>query len=284
MSATIIDGQKVARDIRQEVAQEVEQLRSQGLQPGLAVVLVGNDPASQIYVRNKENACREAGIYSRVYRLPEETTEEEVLNLVQELNRDQSIHGILVQVPLPSHISEEKVLYAISPEKDVDGFHPYNVGLLSIGKPRVIPCTPYGVMELLRRYNIETEGKEAVVIGRSNIVGKPMSMLLLQAHATVTTCHSRTQNLKEVTRRADILVAAIGQLGFVTPDMVKPGACVIDVGINRNAEGKVAGDVDPAVREVAGHLTPVPKGVGPMTIAMLLKNTLEAAKRQAQRG
>lgn len=278
--AEIIDGKKVAEHIRKEVAEAVEKLKDEtGVTPGLAAVLVGNNPASEIYVRNKRKACGEVRIYSEEYRLAEETSEDELLSLVKKLNEDEEIHGILVQLPLPKHINEAKVLRAVSPLKDVDGFHPENVGFLVEGNPRFISCTPHGVIKLLDYYGIEIQGKEAVVVGRSNIVGKPVSLLLLHRHATVTVCHSRTKSLGDVTRRADILVAAIGRAKFITEDMVKDGAVVIDVGINRLPDGKLAGDVDfESVREKASYITPVPGGVGPMTIAMLLWNTLSSAR------
>jgi len=281
--AEIIDGKKVSEHIRSQIAEGVEKLkRETGITPGLAAVLVGDDPASEIYVRNKRRACSNAGIYSEEHKLPLETTEEELLTLVDKLNNDPKIHGILVQLPLPDHINVTKVLRAVSPLKDVDGFHPYNVGLLVEGNPRFIPCTPHGIIKMLEFYNIDISGKQAVVVGRSNIVGKPVSMLLLHRHATVTVCHSRTKPLDEVTRRADILVAAIGRANFITADMVKEGAVVIDVGINRNEEGKLTGDVDfEAVSQKASYITPVPGGVGPMTISMLLWNTLESAKSTA---
>lgn len=278
--AIIISGKDTSAAIRAELKTEVEELKSQkGITPGLAVVIVGQDPASKIYVRNKHRACEEVGMLSEVYEMPEDTTEEQLLALIDKLNADSSIHGILVQLPLPKHLDEKTVIYRIDPKKDVDVFHPYNVGLLSIGNYTLSPCTPAGCMELLKRYNIEVSGKECVVLGRSNIVGKPISMLLLQANGTVTTCHSRTKDLKEVCRRADILVAAIGKPKFVGADMIKDGACVIDVGINRLSDGKICGDVDyDAVLDKVGAITPVPGGVGPMTITMLLKNTLAAAK------
>lgn len=280
--AIIISGKETSATIRGELKAEVAKLKEEkGLTPGLAVVIVGSDPASKIYVRNKHRACEEVGMLSRVYEMPEETTEEELLSLIDTLNADAEIHGILVQLPLPKHLDEKKVIYRIDPKKDVDVFHPYNVGLLSIGNYTLSPCTPAGCMELLRRYNIEVSGKECVVLGRSNIVGKPISMLLLQANGTVTTCHSRTKDLKDVCRRADILVAAIGKPKFVGADMVKEGACVIDVGINRLPDGKICGDVDyDAVIEKVSAITPVPGGVGPMTITMLLKNTLLAAREE----
>lgn len=278
--AEIIDGKKVSEHIRAEIGEGVEKLKAEtGITPGLAAVLVGEDPASEIYVRNKRKACANAGMYSEEHKLPAETTEQELLNLVDRLNNDPKIHGILVQLPLPDHINETKILRAVIPHKDIDGFHPYNVGLLVEGNPRFISCTPHGIIKMLEFYDIDITGKEAVIVGRSNIVGKPVSMLLLHRHATVTVCHSRTKPLDEVTRRADILVAAIGRANFITADMVKEGAVVIDVGINRNEEGKLTGDVDfEAVSQKASYITPVPGGVGPMTISMLLWNTLESAK------
>ncbi|GIW46591.1 MAG: bifunctional protein FolD [Deltaproteobacteria bacterium] len=278
--ANIIDGKKVAEEVKKEVAQEVKKLKEEtGIVPGLAAVLVGNNPASQIYVRNKRRACEEVHIYSEEYRLPEETPESELLSLIEKLNRDNNIHGILVQLPLPKHINETRILRAVSPLKDIDGFHPENVGLLVEGNPRFIPCTPHGIIRLLEHYGIEIQGKEAVVVGRSNIVGKPAAILLLHRHATVTICHSRTRELKEVTRRADILVAAIGRERFIKEDMVKENVVVIDVGINRLPDGKLVGDVDfENVSRKASYITPVPGGVGPMTIAMLLWNTLQSAK------
>ena len=280
--AIIINGKETSAAFRAELKEEVSQIKNQsGITPGLAVIIVGSDPASKIYVRNKHRACEEIGMLSRVYELPEESTEEELLSLIDTLNADDLIHGILVQLPLPKHLDEKKVIYRIHPDKDVDVFHPYNVGLLTIGNHTLSPCTPAGCMELLKRYGIEVSGKECVVLGRSNIVGKPISMLLLQANGTVTTCHSRTKDLSDVCRRADILVAAIGKPKFVTADMVKEGACVIDVGINRLPNGTICGDVDyDAVAKKAGAITPVPGGVGPMTITMLLKNTLIAAKNK----
>jgi methylenetetrahydrofolate dehydrogenase (NADP+)/methenyltetrahydrofolate cyclohydrolase len=278
--AKIIDGKEVSQHIRKEVADEVLRLKEErGITPGLAAVLVGDNPASQIYVRNKRKACEEAGIYSDEYRLAEGTTEDELLSLIMKLNEDQRIHGILVQLPLPKQINETKILRAVSPLKDIDGFHPENVGFLVEGNPRFIPCTPHGIIKLLDYYKIEIQGKEAVVVGRSNIVGKPVSLLLLHRHATVTICHSRTKPLEEVTRRADILVAAMGRAKFITGNMVKEGVAVIDVGINRLDDGKLVGDVDfESVREKASYITPVPGGVGPMTIAMLLWNTLSSAR------
>ncbi len=273
-----IDGKAIAAAVRQEVRLEAEAMTKQGNTPGLAVILVGDDPASRVYVNNKKKACAEAGIHSEEFALPADTTQEQLLALVEELNNRADIHGILCQLPLPKHLDDKAVIAAISPDKDVDAFHAANVGQILIGDYTFLPCTPAGVMELLHRTDISVEGKHCVVIGRSNIVGKPMAMLLLHENATVTICHSRTRNLQEICQQADVLVAAVGRAGFVTPDMVKPGAVVIDVGINRNAEGKLCGDVDPAVEEVAGYITPVPGGVGPMTIAMLLKNTITAAK------
>lgn len=279
--AHIIDGKKISAEIRAEITEEVKAMKAEGINPGLAVIIVGENPASQVYVRNKGKACEEVGIYSEIIRMPEETTEATLLEKIDELNARKEISGILVQLPLPNHISEEKVIAAISPEKDVDAFSEVNVGKIMIGNHHFLPCTPAGVMELIKRSGIEIAGKQAVVIGRSNIVGKPQAMLLLHANATVTICHSRTKNLAEVCRTADILVVAIGKADFVTADMVKPGACVIDVGMNRKADGKLTGDVDYAsVSEVAGAITPVPGGVGPMTITMLLKNTLTAAREQ----
>lgn len=279
--AHIIDGKAISAAVRAEITEETKALIAEtGLTPGLAVVIVGNDPASQVYVRNKRKACTEVGFYSEAYELPEETTQEELEALVDKLNNDPKIHGILVQLPLPRHLDEQRILLRIRPEKDVDAFHPYNVGRIMIGDYNYLPCTPAGVMELLKRSGVDVSGKECVVVGRSNIVGKPMAMLLLQANGTVTICHSRTKNLSETTRRADILVAAIGKPEFFTADMVKEGAVVIDVGMNRRpSDGKLCGDVDFAsVEPVASYITPVPGGVGPMTITMLMQNTLRAAK------
>ena len=277
--AKIIDGKLISAQIREEIAQKVvEYNKRTGKLPGLAVIIVGEDPASQVYVRNKKKACEQVGFYSRVYELPQETTQDELNSLVEKLNSDEQIHGILVQLPLPRHLNEEEVLLKIDPRKDVDAFHPYNVGMITIGNPGFLPCTPAGVMQLLIRSGIEISGKECVVVGRSNIVGKPMALLLLAANGTVTVCHSRTRDLAEVCRRADILVAAIGKADFFTGDMVKEGAVVIDVGMNRRADGKLTGDVDFAsVEPKASYITPVPGGVGPMTITMLLQNTLWAA-------
>lgn len=277
--ATIIDGKAVSQRLRQGLKEEVDGLKAQGITPGLAVVLVGEDPASQVYVRNKIKACEELGIRSMDYRLPAATTQEELLALIGRLNGDSEVHGILVQLPLPKQIREEEVIAAISPEKDVDAFHAQNVGKIVQGRYDFLPCTPAGVMELIADTGVEISGKECVVIGRSNIVGKPMALLMLHKNATVTICHSRTKDLPEVTRRADILIVAIGRAKFVTADMVKEGAVVIDVGMNRDENGKLCGDVDfAAVEPKAGYITPVPGGVGPMTITMLMKNTVTAAR------
>lgn len=276
----IIDGNKIALDIRQSVREETLVLKEKtGLVPGLAVVLVGEDPASQVYVGRKAKACAEVGFLSREYKLSADTGEAQLLNLINDLNQDQQIHGILVQLPLPKHMATEKIIAAIDPHKDVDGFHPYNVGGLITGSPLFVPCTPRGIMELIARTGISLSGKDAVVVGRSNIVGKPMALLLLAQNATVTICHSKTKDLPAVTSRADVLIAAVGKARMITANMVKDGAVVIDVGVNRLDNGKLAGDV--AFDEVAAkasHITPVPGGVGPMTIAMLMKNTLDAAR------
>ncbi|OJU12030.1 MAG: bifunctional 5,10-methylene-tetrahydrofolate dehydrogenase/5,10-methylene-tetrahydrofolate cyclohydrolase [Clostridiales bacterium 43-6] len=278
--ATIIDGKAVAAKVRQEAAQQVKTLKENGIKTGLAVIIVGDDPASRVYVNNKKKDCEEIGIYSEEYALPEDTSQEELMALVESLNQRSDISGILCQLPLPRHLNEKMVLDAISPLKDVDAFHPSNVGKIMIGDYDFLPCTPAGVMEMLKEYEIEIEGKTCVVIGRSNIVGKPMSMLLLHKNGTVTTCHSRTKDLPGVTRQADILVAAIGKAKFVTADMVKDGAVVVDVGMNR-LDGKLCGDVDyEAVAPKASFITPVPGGVGPMTRAILMKNTVKAAKLQ----
>lgn len=272
----IIDGKRISQEIKDELKARMELMKKEGKSRCLAVIQVGNDPASSVYVNNKKKACEYVGIESLAYELPEETTEEELLGLIQELNRREDVNGILVQLPVPGHIDEDRVLMAIAPEKDVDGFHPVNVGNLSIGRPGYVSCTPAGVIQLLKRSGIGIEGKECVVLGRSNIVGKPMAMLLLRENGTVTVCHSRTKNLKEITKRADILVVAVGRPGFVGADYVKEGAVVIDVGIHRGENKKLCGDVD--FGEVAPHtsaITPVPGGVGPMTIAMLMKNVVE---------
>ena len=279
--AVILDGKAVSAKVKEEVKEEVEALKKQGVSVGLAVIIVGNNPASRTYVNNKKKACEAAGILSEEYALPEETTQEELLALVEELNHKDSINGILCQLPLPKQLDEEAVIAAISGKKDVDAFSAVNVGHIMIGDYSFLPCTPAGIMEILRHYNIDVTGKECVVIGRSNIVGKPMAMLLLHQNGTVTICHSKTKNLKDVTSRADILVAAVGIPHFVTADMVKEGAVVIDVGMDRDENGKLCGDVDfAAVEPKASYITPVPGGVGPMTIATLLKNTVTAAKQQ----
>ena len=286
MPAQIIDGKALALRLREGIAQEVGALgKDTGITPGLAAVLVGDDPASAVYVRNKKIACEKAGLYPQEHRLPASTTQEVLLALVSQLNADPKIHGILVQLPLPSHVESKEILQAVSPEKDVDGFHPVNVGRLVEGNPVFVPCTPKGVIHMIDSTGEEIAGKRAVVIGRSNIVGKPVAMLLLHRHATVTVCHSRTKDLPAVVGEADIVIAAIGKPLFVTSEMVKSGAIVIDVGINRLADGKLVGDVDfDRVKERASWLTPVPGGVGPMTIAMLLQNTLESAKRLVAKG
>ncbi len=277
--AKIIDGKAVSAKVKEQVRKEAETLREKGIEIGLAVVIVGDNPASRVYVNNKKKACAEVGFNSYEYALPEETTEAELLELVEKLNNDDKVNGILVQLPLPKQINENAIINAIRPEKDVDAFHPENVGHIMIGDFSFLPCTPAGVMELIAETGVDVCGKNCVVIGRSNIVGKPMAMLLLHKNGTVTICHSRTKNLEEICSNADILVAAVGKAGFVTPDMVKEGAVVIDVGMNRNAEGKLCGDVDyTACFDKAGYITPVPGGVGPMTIAMLMRNTLTAAK------
>lgn len=275
-----MDGKEVSSYVREQLKNETAEFISQTrVTPGLAVVIVGEDPASQVYVRNKHRACTEVGFYSEVHALPESTTQEELLALIARLNANPAIHGILVQLPLPEHIDENTVILAIDPAKDVDAFHPYNVGRILTGNYDFVPCTPAGVMEILKYYGIEIAGRECVVVGRSNIVGKPQALLLLEKNGTVTVCHSHTQNLAEVTRRADILVVAVGRPHFIGPDMVKEGAVVIDVGINRLPDGKLAGDVDyEAVAPKTYAITPVPGGVGPMTISMLLRNTLSAAR------
>ena len=300
MPAILLDGSKIAAQIRAEVGEEVKHLTAKGLRPGLAVVLVGHNPASEIYVRGKIKACEEVGILSEKHTPPDSVTTEELLALVESLNRSDDIDGILVQLPLPEQVDSKRVLLAVSPEKDVDGFHPMNVGYLSTQRPGLVPCTPAGVIEILKRSDIPIAGAEAVVVGRSDIVGKPVAMLLLNGNATVTVCHSKTRDLPGVCRRADILVAAIGKAGMVTPDFVKPGATVIDVGMNKITDpvefakffagdakreatfakngSTLIGDVDPKVAEVAGAMTPVPGGVGPLTIAMLMSNTVKAAK------
>jgi methylenetetrahydrofolate dehydrogenase (NADP+)/methenyltetrahydrofolate cyclohydrolase len=282
MTATLIDGNALSRTLRADVASRAAALTARGHQPGLAVVLVGDNPASEVYVRNKVKACQDNGLFSSYDRYPAALPEADLLVRIDELNRDPKIHGILVQLPLPAHIDSHKVIEAIAPEKDVDGFHVANAGALMTGMPLFRPCTPYGVMKMFEAYDIPLKGADAVVIGRSNIVGKPMALLLLEAGATVTICHSKTRDLAAKTRNADVVVAATGRRNILTADMVKPGAAVIDVGMNRDDAGKLCGDVDFAeVKEVAGFITPVPGGVGPMTITMLLVNTIEAAERAA---
>jgi methylenetetrahydrofolate dehydrogenase (NADP+) / methenyltetrahydrofolate cyclohydrolase len=282
MTATLIDGNALSKQLRTDVATRAAALTARGLQPGLAVVLVGDNPASEVYVRNKVKACEDNGLYSSLDRYPATLSEADLLKRIDELNNDPKIHGILVQLPLPKHIDSHKVIEAIAPEKDVDGFHVANAGALMTGQPLFRPCTPYGVMKMFEAHGIALTGANAVVIGRSNIVGKPMAMLLLDAGATVTICHSKTRDLAAHTREADVVVAAVGKRNILTADMVKPGATVIDVGMNRDDNGKLCGDVDFAgVKEVAGYITPVPGGVGPMTITMLLVNTIEAAERAA---
>nr|MDD5837588.1 bifunctional methylenetetrahydrofolate dehydrogenase/methenyltetrahydrofolate cyclohydrolase FolD [Eubacteriales bacterium] len=277
----IIDGKAVSKKVKEDVKAECEQLKAKGITPGLAVIIVGEDPASQVYVHNKEVACEACGFHSVKYALPAETTQEELNALIDELNEDNSINGILCQLPLPKHLDDKEVINRINPIKDVDAFHPVNVGAIMIGDYNYLPCTPAGVMELIHSTGVDVSGKKAVVIGRSNIVGKPMAMLLLHENATVEITHSKTQSLADVTKQADILVAAIGKAKFVTADMVKQGAVVIDVGMNRDENGKLCGDVDfEGVKDKCSFITPVPGGVGPMTIAMLMKNTLTAAKLQ----
>jgi methylenetetrahydrofolate dehydrogenase (NADP+)/methenyltetrahydrofolate cyclohydrolase len=282
MTARSIDGNALSRHLRQEIASRAAALRERGITPGLAVILVGENPASQVYVRNKVKACHDSGLHSVLEHYPAGMTEAELLARVHALNADPAIHGILVQLPLPAHIDANRVIESIAPEKDVDGFHVASAGALMVGQPGFRPCTPYGCMKMLESIGYDPKGKHAVVIGRSNIVGKPMAMLLLQAHATVTVCHSATPDLAHHTRQADIVVAAVGKRKVLTADMLKPGAVVIDVGMNRDEHGKLCGDVDTAgVAKVAGWITPVPGGVGPMTITMLLMNTLESAERHA---
>ena len=279
--AIIIDGKAVSAATREAIKNEVAELKEKGVTPGLAVIIAGDDPASRVYVNNKKKACAELGMLSEEYALPAETTNEELLGLINELNGRKDINGILCQLPLPRHLDEKAVINAIAPEKDVDAFHPVNVGGIMTGDYSFLPCTPAGVMQMLKHYDIQTAGKHCVVIGRSNIVGKPMAMLMLHANATVTICHSRTVNLAEECKRADILIAAVGKPKFVTPDMVKEGAVVIDVGMDRDENGKLCGDVDfDAVEPICGAISPVPGGVGPMTISMLMRNTLTAAKLQ----
>ena len=284
MSAKIIDGKQVAARCREELKQQVAALRARGIIPGLAVILVGEDPASQVYVRNKHRACEELGIHSEQYTLSADTDRQTLLDLIMELNGREEIDGILVQLPLPGHLDEKEILSAIDPAKDVDSFHPQNVGRLVIGDYFFAPCTPSGILTLIDSAGVDLTGKECVVIGRSNIVGKPMALMLLHRNATVTVCHSKTRDLPSVTRRADLLISAVGKAGFVTAGMVKPGAVVIDVGMNRNQAGKLCGDVDfESVSRVAGYLTPVPGGVGPMTITMLLRSTVLSAQNRRKK-
>jgi methylenetetrahydrofolate dehydrogenase (NADP+)/methenyltetrahydrofolate cyclohydrolase len=280
MSARILDGKALAASVRSSVKEAVAKLSARGIRPGLAVILAGNDPASRVYVRNKTRACEETGVRSTIFEYPASVEQQELLGRVTALNADPAVHGILVQLPLPEQIESEKVLEAVSPLKDVDGFHPFNLGALLAGRPKVIPCTPAGVMRLIEHAAVPLAGRSAVVIGRSSIVGKPLALLLLQKNATVTICHSKSVNIEQIASQADILVAAAGRAKLVGAAMVKPGACVIDVGVNRLADGALAGDVDfAAVKDVAGWITPVPGGVGPMTIAMLLENCLKAASK-----
>ena len=277
--AKIIDGKAISLQIKDELKEQVKKYKEEGVEITLAVVKVGNDPASAVYVRNKENACEYIGINSKKIEMPEETTEDELLKLIDDLNKDSAINGILVQLPLPKHIDENKILLAIDPIKDVDGFHPVNVGKMVIGEPSFLPCTPAGIIEMIKRSDLDIEGKECVVIGRSNIVGKPMSLLMLRENATVTITHSRTKDLKAVCKRADIVVAAIGKAKFVNEEYIKEGAIVIDVGMDRDENGKLCGDVDfDAVKDIAGAITPVPGGVGPMTVTMLLVNCLRSVE------
>ena len=284
MSAKIIDGKQVAARCREELKRQIAALRARGIIPGLAVILIGEDPASQVYVRNKHRACEELGIHSEQYTLPADTNRQTLLDLITELNGREEIDGILVQLPLPGHLDEKEILSAIDPAKDVDSFHPQNVGRLVIGDYFFAPCTPSGILTLIDSAGVDLTGKECVVIGRSNIVGKPMALMLLHRNATVTVCHSKTRELPSVTRRADVLISAVGKAGFVTADMVKEGAVVIDVGMNRNQAGKLCGDVDfESVSRVAGYLTPVPGGVGPMTITMLLRSTVLSAQNRRKK-
>lgn len=280
MSATIISGKELASEKRKQMKEETEKLKEQGITPGLAVILVGEDPASRSYVKAKQKACSVTGIHSELEELPDTVTEEELLEKINQLNKAEHIHGILVQLPLPGHISEEAVIEAISPEKDVDGFHPVNIGRMMTGQDTFLPCTPFGIIEMIKSKGIEIKGKHAVVVGRSNIVGKPVGQLLLKEDATVTYCHSRTKNMKEYTKSADILVVAVGKAFFLSKEYIKEGAVVIDVGVNRNDDGKLVGDVDyEGAKEIASYITPVPGGVGPMTITMLLHNTIVSAKK-----
>ena len=284
MSSAIINGKEIGQEIRKSVEKRVEKLKQQGVTPGLAVILVGENPASKTYVANKQKSCEAIGMFSELIKLPEDATEEALLDQIRELNEREDIHGILVQLPLPKHIDEEAVIATISPEKDVDGFSPISVGKMMLGQDTYLPCTPFGVMKLLEHSGIEVAGKHAVIVGRSHIVGKPMGQLLLQKDATVTYTHSKTPDLPAFTKQADILIAAVGRTNFITKDHIKPGAVVIDVGINRDEDNKLCGDVDFAsVSEVASHITPVPGGVGPMTITMLLENTVQAAEKKLAR-
>ncbi len=276
----ILDGKKVSAKVREDLKLEVDNLKKEGIKPKLAVIMVGNDPASKVYVRNKNKACEEIGIEYEEFLLDEKTTMEELLNVIDNLNKNKNIDGILLQSPIPKHLDINKAFRAILPEKDVDGFHPINAGKLSIGEKCFVPCTPHGVVKIIEEYNIETEGKNVVIVGRSNIVGKPLIQCMLQKNATVTVCHSKTRNLEEFTRKADILIVAIGKQKFITENMVREGVVVIDIGINRNEEGKLVGDVDfDNVSKKASYITPVPGGVGPMTVAMLMENVVEAAKQ-----
>lgn len=280
MTAQIINGKEIAQAVRQEIRQEVEDLKAKGFVPGLAVILVGDNPASQTYVRNKEKACLDLGMHSVLIKKPATLSQEELIANINELNQDDSIHGILVQLPLPNHIDEKAIIEAISPEKDVDGFHPINIGRMMTGQRAFLPCTPYGVMVMLQHINYDLEGKHVVVVGRSNIVGKPQAQLMLNANATVTICHSKTKDLAYYTKQADVIVAAVGKRNTITSDHIKEGAVIIDVGMNRNDEGKLCGDVDyEGVLEKASYVTPVPGGVGPMTITMLMKNTVQSAQK-----
>ncbi len=284
MSSAIINGKEIGQEIRKSVEKRVEKLKQQGVTPGLAVILVGENPASKTYVANKQKSCEAIGMFSELIKLPEDATQEALLDQIRELNEREDIHGILVQLPLPKHIDEEAVIATISPEKDVDGFSPISVGKMMLGQDTYLPCTPFGVMKLLEHSGIEVAGKHAVIVGRSHIVGKPMGQLLLQKDATVTYTHSKTPDLPAFTKQADILIAAVGRTNFITKDHIKPGAVVIDVGINRDEDNKLCGDVDFAgVSEVASHITPVPGGVGPMTITMLLENTVQAAEKKLAR-
>ncbi|MEY8191056.1 bifunctional methylenetetrahydrofolate dehydrogenase/methenyltetrahydrofolate cyclohydrolase FolD [Peribacillus simplex] len=280
MSAQIINGKEIAESVRQDISKEVQQLREKNIVPGLAVILVGDNQASQTYVRNKQKACEDLGMHSVLIKKPEELSQEELIQSIAELNQDDSIHGILVQLPLPGHIQEKAIIEAISPEKDVDGFHPINIGRMMTGQDAFLPCTPYGVMVMLEYIDYDLEGKHVVIVGRSNIVGKPAGQLFLNANATVTYCHSRTKDLAYYTKQADVVVAAVGKRDTITSDHIKEGAVVIDVGMNRNDEGKLCGDVAfEEVKNKASYITPVPKGVGPMTITMLMKNTVKSAQK-----